>query len=63
MSGTLRPVEAFESLESELVTTPPSRIEAALESLTQAGLVRVEDGKALATEAAKYLEALGLIAL
>ncbi len=49
--------------ESELVTIAPPLIEAALESLKQAGLVRVKDGQVLATEAAQYLDALGLIAI
>jgi Mn-dependent DtxR family transcriptional regulator len=50
-------------LESELVAIDPPLVEAALESLKQVGLVRVEDDKVLATEAAKRLETLDLIAL
>lgn len=54
---------SMREMESELATIELSAIEAALESLKEAGVVLVEDGQVRATEAAKRLEALDLIAV
>jgi methionine synthase II (cobalamin-independent) len=54
---------SMRELENELATIELSAIEAALERLKEAGVVRVEDGQVRATEAAKRLEALDLIAV
>ncbi len=50
-------------LESELATIELPVIEAAIKSLKEVGLVQIENSHVRATEAARRLESLGLVAV